>query len=73
MHVEGTGHTFRELHTSAVQSCVSELPALVNSSLSRHLGEVQTAPFLFIVLAFCMLFQMLALIKAANLTSLQFV
>lgn len=69
MHVEGTGHTFRELHTSAVQSCVSKLPVLINSSLPRDLGEVQAAPFLSIILAFWVLFQMLALIKAG----LQFV
>lgn len=52
---------------------LSGLPVLINSSLSRDLGEVQAAPFFFIFLAFCTLFQMLALIKAVNLTGLQFV
>lgn len=62
------------LQYSPVSHCtLSELPVLINSSLSRDLGEVQAAPFLFIFLAFCMLFLLLALIKAANLTGLQFV
>lgn len=57
-----------------VSQCkLPELPVLVNSSLSRVLGEVQPAPFLFILLAFCLLFQMLTSIKAANLAGLQFV